>query len=725
MRVVGSVTGARHGRLWPLACLVIALVAFLSASTSEAATARAKGLDVSNYNGTISWSKVAGAGYSFAFGKATEGTSYTDKTYTTNRNGSESAGLVFGAYHFARPAGGNAAAATASAIRQANYFLTVAGPQPGELPPVLDLEVTGNLTQQRLLTWTLAWLGQIYARTGVEPFLYTSPLFWKGHLGDSTAAAAAGTGLWIAHWTSSGSPTVPAGNWNGAGWKFWQWTNCLSVSGIKHCTDGDRMNGTKPSAAAIAPYPTGVPLLSTPPTIVGAPVAGQLLAAVPGTWEGGKPLTFTYQWRLCDAAGANCSSITSATGESYRPDSTEVGHSLKVVVTATSAAGSGLATTVATAAIAPAGTSPSARPTNLKPPQILGSLQDGQILSSSVGTWTGSPTKFTYRWRRCNAGGTSCVAIAHAIGPRRTLSPDDIGTTLSLVVTATGKGGAASATATTTGVVVAAPLPAVSVGTQTVRRGVAGNLRTVDGRAVVTWQPGSVPVGKTVSLTAFNGSVSVPGTEVALSVPGLSSKGFPWPLDLMYAQPQPTRTVLGYSTDGRVYHTVPLLQPAQLPPGTAVGWYVDTNNLTHVLTRTPFEVALFKQGAWGDPTYTSPNGPALATQSRFQALPHRSDRSLLLLTRIAVRSQARISASVTGPHGSPVTILGRGSRFGARLSAGSFRVVHSYRRKPGSLQVRLRLNARVLRPGRYSLRVVAIDPWGRRSRLTLRFRAGP
>jgi GH25 family lysozyme M1 (1,4-beta-N-acetylmuramidase) len=722
MRVVGSVIGARRGWLGPLACLVLALAALLSASASHAATARAKGLDVSNNNGTINWTKVAGAGYRFAFGKATEGTSYTDKTYTTNRNGSEGAGLVFGAYHFARPSGGSAAAATASAIRQANYFLTVAGPQPGELPPVLDLEVTGNLTTQRLLTWTLAWLGQIDARTGVEPFVYTSPLFWKGHLGDSTAAAAAGTGLWIAHWTSNSNPLVPAGDWNGGGWKFWQWTNCLSIPGINHCTDGDRMNGTKPASVAIAPYPIGIPLLSTPPTVVGAPEAGQLLAAVPGTWEGGKPITFAYQWRLCDAAGANCTSISGATAESYRPDSTAVGHSLKVVVTATSAAGSAVATTAATAAVAPAGTSPSARPQNLKPPQILGTVQDGQVLTSSVGTWTGSPTKFTYRWRRCNAGGSSCIAIPHAIGPRRTLTPDDIGSTLSLVVTATGKGGAASATAATTGVVVAAPLPAVSVGTQTVKRGIAGNLETADGRAIVTWQPGAVPVGKTVSLTAAGGSPALPDTQVALSVPGLSSKGFRWPLDFMYTQRQPTRTVLGYSTDGRVFHSVPLLQPAQLPAGTAVGWYVDSNNLTHVLTRTPFQVALFKQGAWGDPTYTSPNGPALAAQAKFRAVPHAADRSLLLLTRIAVRSQARVSASVTGPRRTTVVVLGKGSRFGARLDAGSFRVVRSYRRKPGTLLVRLRLNARVLRRGSYSLRVVAVDPWGRRSRLTLRFR---
>ena len=109
-------------------------------------------------------------------------------------------------------------------------------------------------------------------------------------------------------------------------------------------------------------------------------------------------------------------------------------------------------------------------------------------------------------------------------------------------MTATGKGGAASATAAATDIVVAAPLPPVSIGTQTVRRGIAGNLQTDDGRATVTWQPGAVPVGKTVSLTSF--AERARGARTArssLTVPGLSSKGFRWPLDLMYAQPQPSR----------------------------------------------------------------------------------------------------------------------------------------------------------------------------------------
>ena len=141
-----------------------------------------------------------------------------------------------------------------------------------------------------------------------------------------------------------------------------------------------------------------------------------------------------------------------------------------------------------------------------------------------------------------------------------------------------------------------------------------------------------------------------------------------------------------------------------------------------VLTRTPFQLSLFRQGGWGDPTYTSAHGPALATTSKFQAVRHPADRSLLLLTRIGVHSQARISGSVTGPRGTRALILGKGSRFGALLKPGNFQLVQAYRRKPGPLQVRLRLPARTLLPGSYRLRIIAIDPWGRHGRMTLRFR---
>ncbi len=721
MAIVGSPRAARRGRLALLA-VVLAGSSALVLSPASAATAKARGIDVSNWQGAITWAKVAAAGYTFAFGKATEGTSYTDPTYSANRSGSEAAGLVFGAYHFARPSGASRAAATASAVAQADYFADVAAPEPGELPPVLDLEATGGLNSTLLTLWTQTWLDEVFARTGIRGFVYSSPSFWDGDLAGTTSIAAAGYRLWIAHWTSNAAPTVPASNWNGAGWTFWQWTNGSSVAGVRGKIDADRMNGAQPSSVAIPQYASGAPASANPPALAGVPESGYLLAAVPGTWTGGKPLVFSYQWQRCDAAGANCVAIAGATAESYRASAADVGHSLQVAVTATSAAGAATAASVPTVAVSPAGTPPSAPPAAITPPSVAGTAQVGQVLLGSVGEWSGSPTSFTYRWQRCTASGASCVTIPMATGSSYTATPDDLGSTLALVVTANGPGGAASAGASPTAAVVPAPPPPLSVGTQTVQQGVAGNVEAGDGRATVSWQPGSVPLGLTLNVDARDPVPAEPGTGVAVSVPSLPAGGFQWPLDVEYAQPQPAGTVLGYSADGRVYETVPALKSAQLPAARGVGSYVDAGGLLHVLTRAPLDLALFKKGGWGDPRFTSVKGPALARRSTLHLEPLQ-DRTVLLLTRLSTGSQVRLRAWVAAPGGKRVRILGKGSKLGPPLRyPASYVVAKTERDRPGGVEVRLRLNGRALQPnGRYLLRIAAVDPWGRHQALALRF----
>jgi lysozyme len=72
--------------------------------------------------------------------------------------------------------------------------------------------------------------------------IYTSPSFWVTATGDSKKFARNGHPLWIANWRVH-KPTVPAGNWAGHGWTFWQWTDCGEVNGIKGCVDKDRYGG--------------------------------------------------------------------------------------------------------------------------------------------------------------------------------------------------------------------------------------------------------------------------------------------------------------------------------------------------------------------------------------------------------------------------------------------------------------------------------------------------
>src|SRR3954462_6425383 len=133
---------------------IVPVLAALVGAESAGAPTPPLGVDGPHWQGQIGWLQVGAAGYDFAFAKATEGTTYTDPTYGTNRSGAGAAGMKFGAYHFARPAAGSDAAAVASGTAQADAFIAYAQPRRGDLLPVLDLEKNGGLTVTRLVLWT-------------------------------------------------------------------------------------------------------------------------------------------------------------------------------------------------------------------------------------------------------------------------------------------------------------------------------------------------------------------------------------------------------------------------------------------------------------------------------------------------------------------------------------------------------------------------------------------
>src|SRR5215212_2519443 len=77
----------------------------------------------------------------------------------------------------------------------------------------------------------------------------------------------------------------------------------------------------------------------TPPSISGTARVPNALSASTGTWQG-KNLQFAYRWLRCDSSGAACSGIGGATGSTYTLTATDVGHTLRVTVTATNRWGS-------------------------------------------------------------------------------------------------------------------------------------------------------------------------------------------------------------------------------------------------------------------------------------------------------------------------------------------------------------------------------------------------
>lgn len=102
---------------------------------------------------------------------------------------------------------------------------------------------------------------------------------------------------------------------------------------------------------------------------------------------------------------------------------------------------------------------PPAPPASTALPTISGIPTEGQVLVVSNGTWTESPTSYTYQWQDCKGSGNNCASISGASSGSYTIQAGDGGDTLRAVVTATNLGGSASASSAQTAVVTAGTVP--------------------------------------------------------------------------------------------------------------------------------------------------------------------------------------------------------------------------------------------------------------------------
>jgi hypothetical protein len=189
------------------------------------------------------------------------------------------------------------------------------------------------------------------------------------------------------------------------------------------------------------------PTNTAAPTIAGTAQQGQKLTTSNGGWSG-SPTGYTYVWSRCDASGNSCASISGATASSYTAAAGDVGHTLRVTVTATNAGGTGQATSAASAVV-----SDTTAPTPTTAPSISGTLQVGSTLTASKGAWSGNPTSITVAWSRCDANGDACAQLSGATNDTYTLTQADAGKTLRISVVATNANGATTYVSGPTGAV--------------------------------------------------------------------------------------------------------------------------------------------------------------------------------------------------------------------------------------------------------------------------------
>ena len=188
------------------------------------------GIDVSHYQGDINWKMLEQTRQGkfpvqFIFMKATEGGDFSDDKFVANFDSAKAHGFIRGAYHFYNP--------KTDADKQADFFIRSVKLEPGDLPPVLDIEKKGK-DVKKLQQDLKIWLRKVESHYGVKPIIYASYKFKTKYLNDSIFDTYP---YWIAHYY------VDSVRYQGE-WKFWQHTDVGTLPGINEKVDLNVFNGS-------------------------------------------------------------------------------------------------------------------------------------------------------------------------------------------------------------------------------------------------------------------------------------------------------------------------------------------------------------------------------------------------------------------------------------------------------------------------------------------------
>lgn len=231
---------------------------------AEGQEAYYRGIDISRYQGTVDFDKLAGDGIEIVYMRAGEGDDYTDPYYERNYQQAREAGLKSGAYLYVT------AGTVEEGKQQAEFFAGLLQGKEFACRPVMDFEDLRGLNRQTANAIALAFLQTLEAETGVTPAIYTGA--YKVEVVWDTALAA--YPLWIAEYGVDEPETTGA-------WKEWsgfQYTDKGQVDGIEGDVDLDRFRAGILVSGGATPTPTATPN----PTLTPTPTATPKPTATPG-----------------------------------------------------------------------------------------------------------------------------------------------------------------------------------------------------------------------------------------------------------------------------------------------------------------------------------------------------------------------------------------------------------------------------------------------------------
>lgn len=216
------------------------------------------GIDVSKWQGkSVDWSAVRRAGNSFAYCKASEGVGYRDRTFERNWQAAREAGLLVGAYHFARVS--KSPNIESDARNEADWFSEVTAGMSECLPPVLDIEWdkrAKGIEPQEVVEWCVKFLARLETNTHRLPIVYTGRNFWRWKLNKTMGLTR--YPLWLVQYGNGSGPAKKIPGWP---YTFWQWSHTLPIAGIPGNVDRNWFKGSLDALKLLTmpispPYPT-------------------------------------------------------------------------------------------------------------------------------------------------------------------------------------------------------------------------------------------------------------------------------------------------------------------------------------------------------------------------------------------------------------------------------------------------------------------------------------
>ena len=262
------------------------------------------------------------------------------------------------------------------------------------------------------------------------------------------------------------------GTWSPADVTYgFQWQDCVagtctSIAGATGATytieqaDSSRqilvvvsatnIDGTVSASSTAVTVPASGPAQQSPQILIAPALSGaarrlSYLSVTQGTWTGG-PTAFTYRWLRCGAATSSCQPIAGQTTSQYALSRADVGSEIEAQVQASNAAGATVASTGASAVIAPY------LPVLSSPPSLTGTAAQGGWLTFRPALWqVMADATLSTQWLRCSAAGGACAPITGATGPRYQLTAHDVGSPIEVTQTATDPDGSVSATSAASG----------------------------------------------------------------------------------------------------------------------------------------------------------------------------------------------------------------------------------------------------------------------------------